>query len=125
MLGLRPKLKLRPSLLDLISKYNAQGYQFPEKPHPLSPDDEVAFRYPLPPSPSPSKQDAPETPPITQTESTATMAPSKKQQREDDDEQKGQVFSVSGPVIVAANMLGCAMYELVRQSELSPLASDY
>jgi len=122
MLGLRPKLKPRPSLLDLITKQNAQGYRFPAKPHPLSPDDEVAFRYPLPPSPS--KQEATETPPITQTDSTATMAPSKKQQREDDDEQKGQVFSVSGPVIVAANMLGCAMYELVRQIKLPLFASD-
>lgn len=27
---------------------------------------------------------------------------------------KGSVFSVSGPVIVAENMIGCAMYELVR-----------
>jgi hypothetical protein len=119
MLGLRPKLNPRPSLLDLIAAHNAQGYQFPPKPHPLSPDDEVAFPFPLPASPSedppPSKLEAPSTPPITATTpSTATMAPSKKQQREDDDEQKGQVFSVSGPVIVAANMLGCAMYELVR-----------
>ncbi|CAH6719308.1 V-type proton ATPase catalytic subunit A [[Candida] jaroonii] len=28
--------------------------------------------------------------------------------------QYGQVFSVSGPVIVAENMIGCAMYELVK-----------
>lgn len=26
----------------------------------------------------------------------------------------GKVFSVSGPVVVAEEMLGCAMYELVR-----------
>jgi hypothetical protein len=26
----------------------------------------------------------------------------------------GQVFGVSGPVVVAENMIGCAMYELVR-----------
>ena len=26
----------------------------------------------------------------------------------------GQVFGVSGPVVVAENMTGCAMYELVR-----------
>ncbi|KAF3479461.1 ATP synthase alpha subunit vacuolar [Arthroderma uncinatum] len=30
------------------------------------------------------------------------------------DEQKGVVFSISGPVIVAENMIGCAMYELCR-----------
>lgn len=28
--------------------------------------------------------------------------------------QYGQIFSVSGPVIVAENMIGCAMYELVK-----------
>lgn len=34
---------------------------------------------------------------------------------EDQDEsQYGQIFSVSGPVIVAENMIGCAMYELVK-----------
>ena len=26
----------------------------------------------------------------------------------------GQVFGVSGPVVIAENMTGCAMYELVR-----------
>ena len=26
----------------------------------------------------------------------------------------GQVFGVSGPVVIAENMIGCAMYELVR-----------
>ena len=26
----------------------------------------------------------------------------------------GQIFSVSGPVVVAENMIGCAMYELVK-----------
>ena len=30
------------------------------------------------------------------------------------EEHYGSVYSVSGPVIVAENMLGCAMYELVR-----------
>ncbi|KAK7203319.1 vacuolar ATPase subunit A [Myxozyma melibiosi] len=32
----------------------------------------------------------------------------------DDDGQYGSVYSVSGPVVVAENMIGCAMYELVR-----------
>ena len=26
----------------------------------------------------------------------------------------GQIYSVSGPVIIAENMIGCAMYELVK-----------
>ena len=32
---------------------------------------------------------------------------------DDDDIQHGSVYSVSGPVVVAENMLGCQMYELV------------
>lgn len=38
-------------------------------------------------------------------------------QRIEDEEREsrfGQVFGVSGPVVVAENMTGCAMYELVR-----------
>ena len=34
----------------------------------------------------------------------------------DDSEHHGKVFSVSGPVVVAENMIGCAMYELVGDS---------
>jgi len=118
MLGLRPKLKPRPSLLDLIATQKQKGFSTPPQPHPLSPDDEVAFYdIPLPASPT---RDPP--PPsyirsITVAEKSAKMAPSKKQEKEDDNEQLGQVFSVSGPVIVAANMLGCAMYELVGHLE--------
>lgn len=33
---------------------------------------------------------------------------------EDRESMFGQVFGVSGPVVVAENMTGCAMYELVR-----------
>lgn len=40
------------------------------------------------------------------------MAPSGKGSSED--APHGAVFSVSGPVVVAENMIGCAMYELVR-----------
>lgn len=29
------------------------------------------------------------------------------------DEHHGAIFSVSGPVVVAEDMIGCAMYELV------------
>ncbi|KAI0290469.1 V-type ATPase [Russula brevipes] len=35
-------------------------------------------------------------------------------QDEDRESKFGQVFGVSGPVVVAENMVGCAMYELVR-----------
>ena len=38
----------------------------------------------------------------------------KKIRDEDRESQFGQVFGVSGPVVVAENMVGAAMYELVR-----------
>jgi len=34
--------------------------------------------------------------------------------RGDEESQQGNIFSVSGPVIVAENMIGCAMYELCK-----------
>ncbi|KAI9851998.1 MAG: H(+)-transporting V1 sector ATPase subunit A [Thelocarpon superellum] len=43
------------------------------------------------------------------------MAPNtKRKQEEAGEDQYGSIFSVSGPVVVAENMIGCAMYELVR-----------
>jgi V-type H+-transporting ATPase subunit A len=42
------------------------------------------------------------------------MAPSKSSSA-DGEKQDGTIFSISGPVIVAENMIGCAMYELVRE----------
>ena len=44
------------------------------------------------------------------------MAPknSKRSRLESGEEQYGSIFSVSGPVVVAENMIGCAMYELVQ-----------
>lgn len=38
----------------------------------------------------------------------------KKIRDEDRESQFGQVFGVSGPVVIAENMTGAAMYELVR-----------
>ncbi|KAL0943778.1 vacuolar ATP synthase catalytic subunit a [Colletotrichum truncatum] len=52
--------------------------------------------------------------------STMPPAPSAQKQKKDnkaeqqDEAQKGKIFSVSGPVIVAEDMIGVAMYELVR-----------
>ncbi|EFR01281.1 vacuolar ATP synthase catalytic subunit A [Nannizzia gypsea CBS 118893] len=46
-----------------------------------------------------------------ETRSPPAMAP-KDSKEEAGDEQKGVVFSISGPVIVAENMIGCAMYEM-------------
>lgn len=48
-----------------------------------------------------------------ETRSPPVMAPKNSKPAEAGDEQKGVVFSISGPVIVAENMIGCAMYEMV------------
>ena len=43
------------------------------------------------------------------------MAPNSKRSRQEaGEDQYGAIFSVSGPVVVAENMAGCAMYELVK-----------
>jgi hypothetical protein len=48
------------------------------------------------------------------------MAPQGKQRKrlEAGEDQYGSIFSVSGPVIVAENMIGCAMYELVSRQDV-------
>jgi len=53
------------------------------------------------------------------------MAPQGKERKrlEAAEDQYGSVFSVAGPVVVAENMIGCAMYELVSDpSKLEPPA---
>lgn len=141
MLGLRPRPHLapRPSLLDLItqrdidrrstqtSAFSALSafdhdelddhrlhpihLQLPDSPElPTSPpplvvtdissiDEHDELRHPhnLPPT---------TTPPVT------TMG--SKGQSGDDSMSGGSVYSISGPVVVAENMTGCAMYELCK-----------
>lgn len=41
-----------------------------------------------------------------------------------DQEPHGSIFSVSGPVVVAEHMIGCAMYELVSLRKLPPMPSE-
>ena len=43
------------------------------------------------------------------------MAPAQERKRaaEAAEDTHGSIYSVSGPVVVAENMIGCAMYELV------------
>ena len=113
MLGLqrRPKLLSKPSLFELITKKNiddlsdlrflSQHLGVPDLVEDIneltSPDPVVSSR------------------PINYLHSTARtirMAPSKSN-GSGDEEQNGSIFSISGPVIVAENMIGCAMYELV------------
>ncbi|KAL5394409.1 H(+)-transporting V1 sector ATPase subunit A [Paraphaeosphaeria minitans] len=123
MLGLRPRLRPRPSLLDLVRKTNSEeqlplhsSISYVTGTHPK--------RVPLPTSPvllpQDNEADDVETPPphspvdLAKTEDRTRKMPPKQQKKTDDDEQAGTVYSISGPVIVAANMIGCAMYELVR-----------
>ncbi|KAJ5641936.1 hypothetical protein N7490_005936 [Penicillium lividum] len=99
MLGLgRPRLKTRPSLLDLISGSELQKQRASTPPPPELP--------PLPDSPSPTNSTT-STSPIstTSTPNTSTMG-------SEDNQEHGKIFSVSGPVVVAEHMIGCAMYEL-------------
>ncbi|KAF3396011.1 hypothetical protein F1880_006624 [Penicillium rolfsii] len=117
MLGLgRPRLKTRPSLLDLISRREAQSSstgpptstvtaEDPSSPPPSPPE--------LPPLPDSPTSASSITTSLTcsvstpSTQTSSTMAPAK-----DDSHAHGSVFSVSGPVVVAEHMIGCAMYEL-------------
>lgn len=119
MLGLgRPRLKSRPSLLDLISRRehseqpvrseSPEPFQPPSTPSTVSPPPELP---PLPDSPAPASSTTSislSTPPIT-----STMASK-------DTQEHGSIFSISGPVVVAENMIGCAMYELVRPQGAPP-----
>ncbi|KAH2391408.1 H(+)-transporting V1 sector ATPase subunit A [Aspergillus fumigatus] len=120
MLGLgRPRLKARPSLLDLIA---SRGVVDLSESKPSSPPatDELP---PLPVSPtsttsssssSNSNIELASSPPSLSihTPVVRIMAPSGKDKTGED--QHGIIFSISGPVVVAEHMIGCAMYELCR-----------
>ncbi|PVH74303.1 vacuolar ATP synthase catalytic subunit A [Cadophora sp. DSE1049] len=114
--GFRPRLKARPSLYDLIRNRNIDSLSVAVHRRPsLSRHPELP---PLPPSPSftHSPPPTPRTPPQVpvEDEQAVKMPPKKAAIRDDDDEQYGTIFSVSGPVVVAENMVGVAMYELVQ-----------
>ncbi|KAJ5104373.1 hypothetical protein NUU61_001720 [Penicillium alfredii] len=102
MLGLGvPRLKARPSLLDLIARDERPARASPPPPE-------------LPPLPDSPTSTATSTDHLSTSTSTSTppstMAPAKDTSSESD----GSIFSVSGPVVVAEHMIGCAMYELCR-----------
>ncbi|KAI7108103.1 V-type proton ATPase catalytic subunit A, partial [Hortaea werneckii] len=162
MIGLRPRLKARPSLLDLIQTKDIDWHspdhstqpRRPQTPparlHQLSFEGAVEyFRRPsqisLPTSPlarphtsaglyssartgyiekaeletqqQRSQEQAaatsPSTPPATPG-TPSTMPPKQQQNADSVENQVGSIFSISGPVIVAQNMIGCAMYELCK-----------
>lgn len=128
MLGLRPRLTARPSLLDLVTQKNidhlsthpAPLSQPDSEPQLGSPNRRTPLTAPLPESPAPLKRGDSATLRIKeddrQTKKSSKMAPknSKRGMDEAGEEQYGSIFSVSGPVVVAENMIGCAMYELVK-----------
>ncbi|KAL2810977.1 vacuolar ATP synthase catalytic subunit A [Aspergillus granulosus] len=128
-LGVR-RLKARPSLLDLIanrgvedlsSSSSARSQVSPSSPPRPLPGDLPPL--PVSPTSSTSSDGSSNTsipqPLLSSTSSVQTpvshtMAPSAKGSESSEDTQHGAVFSISGPVVVAENMLGCAMYELCR-----------
>ncbi|KAH7135018.1 vacuolar ATP synthase-like protein catalytic subunit A [Dendryphion nanum] len=129
MLGLRPRLKPRPSLLDLVRKNNIDEIsQSPSRTAPLEATDAPTL-VPLPASPAIAPRiEVVGPPPYSLTEERkeedpvdkrAKMPPKQQKQQkaakpeENSEEEHGLVFSISGPVIVAQNMIGIAMYELV------------
>lgn len=75
---------------------------------PSTEEEEDAGPQPLVQAEEPLSETA--IPPAT-TYTTAAMPASEEEER-----QQGSIFSVSGPVIVAQNMTGCAMYELCKVS---------
>jgi hypothetical protein len=142
MLGLRPRpqLKSRPSFLELIAKTRNIPLAALSPPFASSLDsalddnDEPQDRWlpapidvALPASPSRASPDAatfttkePEDILLDeqeeqelQTTHTATTMGSKAPSQEEETE-RGSIFSISGPVIIAENMIGCAMYELCK-----------
>ncbi|KAF4212098.1 hypothetical protein CNMCM6805_002328 [Aspergillus fumigatiaffinis] len=120
MLGLgRPRLKARPSLLDLIASRGVVDLSESKPSSPPAPDELP----PLPVSPtsttsssssSSSNIELPSSPSSSSihTPVVRIMAPSGKDKTGED--QHGIIFSISGPVVVAEHMIGCAMYELCR-----------
>ncbi|KAF7939679.1 hypothetical protein EAE99_001484 [Botrytis elliptica] len=101
-LGLRPRLKARPSFLDLIKIQHIDTLSIA----PVELNQEPLPQLPLSPPPTTIQFVVPNT-----SKEIANMAP---QRDADGEEQFGSIYSVSGPVVVAENMIGVAMYELVR-----------
>lgn len=128
MLGLRVnRLQHRPSLLDLITTTSintntaalppqANLPPLPDSPTTTTTTSTSSITTPTTPAPPPPTHDnqntssslPPSIPHPVHPPSSHTMAG-----KEHADEERGSVFSVSGSVVVAENMIGCAMYELV------------
>ena len=137
MLGLRPRpfLRPRPSLLDLIQHKNVeQRSRQPSRPQPLevenaevedSIEEQVeqveAVQSTLPPSPEKSSSPVATRRSVERAEQPAeeqanTPSDTVRMANQEADESlgRGSIFSISGPVIIAEHMIGCAMYELCK-----------
>ncbi|KAI9822530.1 MAG: H(+)-transporting V1 sector ATPase subunit A [Pycnora praestabilis] len=149
MLGLRPSLKKAPSFYQLITKQNIEHISYPGR-RAIEEKTSAANEVPLPSSPDPAHSQSTSNPgavPISHSkivpQPAIKMAPDTKRSRQEaGEDQYGSIFSVSGyvhqsgqdsadhqltsprPVIVAENMIGCAMYELVSASELIEVAES-
>ena len=114
MLGFRPRLKHRRSIIEFVTgksidelsdlQYLRISLGLPDLIEDLDePSPHTVFSFPQP---------------INYLHSTATiyrrMPAAKQRSGDDDDAQHGSIFSISGPVIVAEKMTGVAMYELCK-----------
>ncbi|TKA83600.1 hypothetical protein B0A55_00404 [Friedmanniomyces simplex] len=87
---------------EIVSQVQPIEEELREELHtPATESKEAKTASPLPPTPPP-----PPPPSLT----TAKMSVP----ANEEETQSGSIFSVSGPVIVAENMIGCAMYELCK-----------
>lgn len=122
MLGLqrRPRLVSRPSLFELITKKKIEDisdlaylHQRLGLPELIEDIDELPYR------PTSFIPNFPV--PIQSLHSTVrTIRMPSKESGIGDDNQNGAIFAISGPVITAENMIGVAMYELVRDPPTIP-----
>ena len=114
MLGLgSSRLKVRPSLFELITQNRDRRFSL-YSDSPWSSLDEGIDEV-LPAASPPTRSYGASSTLQASTYASVIMAPSNrgKKLNEAGDDQQGSIFSISGPVIVAENMIGVAMYELV------------
>ncbi|OAA43427.1 vacuolar ATP synthase catalytic subunit A [Beauveria brongniartii RCEF 3172] len=85
----------------------------PASPHPRSTPPAPSSRVSPPPSSAASPDSSANEPDAAHIPASSTMAPKAKNDGKKA-ESHGKIYSISGPVIVAEDMLGVAMYELVN-----------
>ncbi len=113
LLGLRPRVKHTKSIIEFVTgksieqlsalHYLRVSLGLPDLVEDIDEySSPPAFTFPQPINYLPSST------------RTCRRMPAAKNQSDDDDRQYGAVFSISGPVIVAENMIGVAMYELCK-----------